>query len=58
VANILHDLNPMFERMKKLSFDNNDNIEIHYPKDYRISFEEYNELKGLLKGNISIMRKK
>lgn len=31
--------------------------EIIYPNDYRITFDEYNELKKLLNGNISILRK-
>lgn len=33
-------------------------LDVYYPKDYRISFDEYNELKDLLKGKISIMRAK
>lgn len=35
-----------------------DRYNIYYPKDYRISFDEYNEMKKFFKGNISIMRKK
>lgn len=31
-------------------------LEIIYPKDYRISFDEYNELKEMLNGKISIRR--
>jgi hypothetical protein len=33
-------------------------MDVHYPKDYRISFDEYNELKDLLKGKVSIVRSK
>jgi hypothetical protein len=33
-------------------------LNLYYPKDYRISFEEYNELKELLKSKVSIMRAK
>ena len=33
-------------------------MNLYYPKDYKITFEEYNELKDLLKGKISIMRAK
>jgi hypothetical protein len=29
---------------------------VYYPNDYRISFEEYNELKPLLQGKVSIIR--
>lgn len=35
-----------------------DRMTINYPKDYRISFDEYNELKTMLKGKVSIVRKK
>jgi hypothetical protein len=35
-----------------------DRINIIYPKDYRISFDEYDELKLLLKSKICIMREK
>lgn len=35
-----------------------DRYNIYYPKDYSISFDEYNEMKTILKNNISIMRKK
>lgn len=33
-------------------------LNLYYPKDYRISFEEYNELQNMLRGKISIMRSK
>lgn len=33
-----------------------DHLNIYYPSDYKISFDEYNELKELLKGKVSIMR--
>lgn len=33
-------------------------LNLYYPKDYKISFEEYNELKEMLKGKVSIMRSK
>lgn len=40
----------------KSEIDRVENLEIIYPNDYRISFEEYNELKELLIGKISITR--
>jgi hypothetical protein len=33
-------------------------MDIYYPKDYTISFEEYNEMKGLLQSKLSVMRSK
>jgi hypothetical protein len=33
-------------------------LNLYYPKDYRISFDEYNELLPLLRGKVSIMRAK
>ena len=33
-------------------------MEIVYPKTYLITFDEYNDLKGLLKGKVSILRGK
>lgn len=33
-------------------------LNVYYPKDYKISFDEYNELQHLLKSKISIMRAK
>lgn len=33
-------------------------LNVYYPKDYRISMEEYNELSPLLRGKVSIMREK
>jgi hypothetical protein len=36
--------------------DSFDRIDIYYPKDYSILMDEYNELRPLLKGKISIMR--
>ena len=35
-----------------------DKIEVIYSKDYRISFEEYEQLKPLLKGKIQIIRER
>ena len=35
-----------------------DRLNVYYPKKYRISFDEYNEIKDLLQGKISLMRKK
>lgn len=35
-----------------------DRLDLYYPKDYKITMEEYNELSPLLKGKISIMRAK
>lgn len=39
-----------------ISVDDKDKITIIYPSDYRIQFDEYNMLKDLLKGKISIIR--
>ena len=36
--------------------DEYDRINIYYPKNYKISFDEYNDIKPLLKNKISIMR--
>ena len=33
-------------------------LDVYYPKEYSITFDEYNELKDMLKGKVSIMRKK
>ena len=33
-------------------------LNLYYPKDYKISFEEYSVLKEMLKGKVSIMRTK
>lgn len=33
-------------------------LEIHYPKDYDIGFEEYNEIRSQYKGRISMVRSK
>jgi len=46
----LHKLESHIERCKRM--------DVYYPKDYRISFDEYNELKDLLKGKVSVMRSK
>lgn len=48
LIDVIKKLEPEIERVEKL--------EIIYPSDYRISFEEYNELKELLRGKISITR--
>lgn len=52
--------NTLIEELEDLLNDstNFDRVDILYPKEYRITFEEYNELKEILKGNINIMRKK
>lgn len=44
----IQELQDEIERVQKL--------EIIYPSDYRISFDEYNELKDMLNGKISIKR--
>ena len=44
----LHNLEEDIERVNQLN--------VYYPKDYVISFEEYNELKEMLRGKVSIMR--
>ena len=38
--------------------DNYTRIDVIYPKNYVITFDEYNKLKGILKGKISILRAK
>lgn len=52
-TNLVDELHKLSENIEKVS-----RLNIIYPKDYKISFEEYNELKDLLKGKISIIRKK
>ncbi len=48
----------IIKEIKKHSFDidNFDRINIYYPEDYKISFDDYNNLKPLLKNKISVMR--
>ena len=50
----------LLEEIKQMKFneDGKHKYDIYYPRDYRISFEEYNDLKPYLKGKISIIRKK
>lgn len=48
LVNELKKLEHEIERVQKL--------EVHYPADYRITFDEYNILKDMLKGKISIVR--
>lgn len=52
-TNLVHEL-------KKLSteIDRVHRLDVVYPCDYQISMEEYNELKDLLKGKVSILRAK
>lgn len=48
----------LLSEVKKLSdhIDKSNYLTIYYPSDYRISFEEYDELSPLLKGKVSIVR--
>jgi hypothetical protein len=50
----------LIDEIKKLEaeIDKVTRLNLYYPKDYRISFEEYNELKEMLKSKVSIMRSK
>lgn len=50
---LIDEINQLQDDIKKAT-----RLNIIYPKDYKISFDEYNELKTLLKGKISIIRKK
>lgn len=50
----------LVEELRRLEsqIDRLDRLDLYYPKDYKITMEEYNELSPLLKGKISIMRAK
>lgn len=52
-TNLVDEINNLKEDIQKAT-----RIDIFYPKDYRISFEEYDLLKPLLKGKINIRRSK
>ena len=50
----------LVDELRKLEadIDKVTRLNLYYPKDYKISFEEYNELKEMLKSKVSIMRSK
>lgn len=50
----------LVNEVKKLQDDIErvDKLTIFYPKNYNISFDEYNELKKYLKGKVSIVKSK
>lgn len=50
----------LVQEMQKLkdSIDVANRIDIYYPKDYKITFEEYDKLKLMLKSKINLMRSK
>ena len=50
----------LHEELLNLSdeIDRVQHLNVIYPSDYRISFDEYNSLKELLKGKVSIIRQK
>lgn len=50
----------LVDELKKLEDDIErvTRLNLYYPKDYRISFDEYSILKEMLKGKVSIMRTK
>jgi hypothetical protein len=52
--------NSLVEEIAKLESDIErvDRLDLYYPKDYKISMEEYNLLSPMLRGKISIMRAK
>jgi hypothetical protein len=50
-TNLVHELLQLSETIDKV-----DRLDLYYPSDYRISLSEYDELKNLLKGKVSIMR--
>lgn len=52
-VSIINEIKNLYEEIDKVT-----RLNIFYPKDYKISFNEYNELKDLLKGKVSIMRSK
>jgi hypothetical protein len=54
----LYEIDNLIDEIKKNSqdIDNFDRINIYYPKKYKITFDDYNKLKLLLKNKISIMR--
>jgi hypothetical protein len=52
--------NNLIDEIEKLNLEKDevDHYDIFYPKEYRISFEEYNNLKPFLKGKVSIIKEK
>ena len=57
----LHEIDgSLYDELIKLEddIDRCTRMEIIYPRDYEITFDEYNDLKGLLKGKVSIIRGK
>jgi len=52
-TSLIDELNSLSETIERV-----DRLDIYYPHDYKISFEEYNGLKEILKGKVSIMRDK
>lgn len=48
----------LVEELKQLKdqIERVDRLELHYPKDYTITMDEYNELSPLLKSTVSIIR--
>lgn len=48
----------LFDKISKIDIGDADRIDIIYPEDYSISFEEYDKLKPLLKGKMNISRKR
>jgi hypothetical protein len=55
----IEEVTSLVQKIKELTENQKDDYYfITYPSDYRISMEEYNELRDILKGNISITRRK
>lgn len=52
-TNLVHELEKIEEDIERAT-----QVNVYYPKEYRITFDEYNELKPFLKGKISIIRGK
>lgn len=48
----------LYESLKEIDLEYNCNtsITVYYPNDYVITFDEYNQIKPLIKGNMSIVR--
>lgn len=52
----LNKITSLYDEILKFK-DDSKYINIYYPEDYRISFEEYDRIKPILNGKINIMRK-
>jgi hypothetical protein len=53
----LYDISSLVDEVKKIDSSKFDKVRVIYPSSYRITFDEYNELKRYLNGKIDIIRR-